>query len=49
MGVIAKMETNTVTEMVATDEKTAAEQLRRKTFNRNKWFYSISGISYNFV
>lgn len=21
-----------------------AELLRRKTFNRNKWFYSVSGI-----
>jgi len=38
------METNVATEMVATEEKTAAEQLRKKTFHRNKWFYSISGI-----
>ena len=38
------METNVATEAAVTDEKSAAEQLRKKTFNRNKWFYSISGI-----
>lgn len=28
----------------APDAKATAELLRKKTFNRNKWFYSISGI-----
>ena len=38
------METNAAREAVAPDEKSAAELLRKKTFNRNKWFYSASGI-----
>jgi len=38
------METNTAKEASAPDAKSAAELLRKKTFNRNKWFYSISGI-----
>ncbi len=38
------METNTAKEASAPDVKSAAELLRKKTFNRNKWFYSISGI-----
>lgn len=38
------METNTAKEACAPDAKSAAELLRKKTFNRNKWFYSISGI-----
>ena len=38
------METKGATEAAATDAKSAAEQLRKKTFNRNKWFFSVSGI-----
>ncbi|MEN6637552.1 MAG: MFS transporter, partial [Clostridiaceae bacterium] len=38
------METKVAKEAAGTDEKSAAELLRKKTFNRNKWFYSISGI-----
>jgi len=38
------METNTAKEASAPDAKSAAELLRKKTFNRNKWFYSVSGI-----
>ena len=38
------METKGATETAATDTKSAAEQLRKKTFNRNKWFFSVSGI-----
>jgi len=43
MGAI-KMETKVAQEAAATDAKATAEVLRKKTFNRNKWFYSISGI-----
>ena len=38
------METNVAPEASAQDAKAAAEALRKKTFNRNKWFYSVSGI-----
>ena len=38
------MEKKVATEAAAPDEKSAAELQRKKTFNRNKWFYSISGI-----
>ena len=38
------MENKVATEAAAPDEKSAAELLRKKTFNRNKWFYSVSGI-----
>ena len=37
------METNAVNG-AAPDAKASAELLRKKTFNRNKWFYSVSGI-----
>ena len=38
------MENKVATEAAAPDEKSAVELLRKKTFNRNKWFYSVSGI-----
>ncbi len=38
------MEQATANEAVALDEKASAEALRKKTFNRNKWYFSISGI-----
>ena len=38
------METNVATEAAAQGEISTAELLRKKTFNRNKWFYSVSGI-----
>jgi len=38
------METNVATEAAVPDAKATAELLRKKTFNRNKWFYSVSGI-----
>ncbi len=38
------MEKKVATEAAAPDEKSAAELQRKKTFNRNKWFYSVSGI-----
>ncbi len=38
------METKVATEAAAPEAKSAAELLRKKTFNRNKWFYSVSGI-----
>ena len=38
------METKLANEAFAPDATSAAELLRKKTFNRNKWFYSISGI-----
>jgi len=38
------METKVATEAAAPDAKASAELLRKKTFNRNKWFYSTSGI-----
>lgn len=38
------METKVAPEAAAAEEKSAAELLRKKTFNRNKWFYSVSGI-----
>lgn len=38
------METKAAPEAAAAEEKSAAELLRKKTFNRNKWFYSVSGI-----
>ena len=38
------MEKTVATEAAAPDERSAAELQRKKTFNRNKWFYSISGI-----
>ena len=37
------METQVATK-AAPEVNTSAEQLRKKTFNRNKWFYSVSGI-----
>ena len=38
------MESKIAAEAAAPDAKSAAEQLRKKTFHRNKWFYSVSGI-----
>ena len=38
------MESKIATEAAAPDAKSAAELLRKKTFHRNKWFYSVSGI-----
>ena len=38
------MEQATANEAVALDEKASAEALRKKTFNRNKWYFSVSGI-----
>ena len=38
------METIETGGAAAPDEKTSAEALRKATFNRNKWFFSISGI-----
>lgn len=38
------METKVATEAAAPGAKSDAELLRKKTFNRNKWFYSVSGI-----
>ena len=38
------METKAAPEATAAEAKSAAELLRKKTFNRNKWFYSVSGI-----
>ena len=38
METIAKNEANGM------DDKASAELLRKKTFNRNKWFFSVSGI-----
>ena len=38
------MEKTVATEAAAPDEKSAVELQRKKTFNRNKWFYSVSGI-----
>jgi melibiose permease/lactose/raffinose/galactose permease len=38
------METQVANEAFAPDARATAELLRKKTFNRNKWFYSISGI-----
>lgn len=38
------METIAKTEGTAVGDKAAAELLRKKTFNRNKWFFSVSGI-----
>ncbi len=38
------METKVAKEVAATDAKATAEVLRKKTFNRNKWYYSFSGI-----
>ena len=38
------METIAKSEAVGMDEKASAELLRKKTFNRNKWFFSVSGI-----
>ncbi len=38
------METKAAPEATAAEAKSAAELLRKKTFNRNKWFYSVSGV-----
>ncbi len=38
------MEQITAGEAAPLDEKSSAEALRKKTFNRNKWYFSISGI-----
>ncbi len=38
------METKIAKEAAAPGEMSAGELLRKKTFNRNKWFYSVSGI-----
>lgn len=38
------METIAKNEAVGMDDKASAELLRKKTFNRNKWFFSVSGI-----
>ncbi len=38
------METMAAGEAAVMDEKSAGEALRKKTFNRNKWFFSVSGI-----
>jgi sugar (glycoside-pentoside-hexuronide) transporter len=44
MGAKSNMETQVANEAFAPDEKATVELLRKKTFNRNKWFYSVSGI-----
>lgn len=38
------MEQITANEAAPMDGKSAAEALRKKTFNRNKWYFSVSGI-----
>ncbi|MDD4311412.1 MAG: MFS transporter [Eubacteriales bacterium] len=38
------METKVAPEATVAEAKSAVELLRKKTFNRNKWFYSVSGI-----
>jgi melibiose permease/lactose/raffinose/galactose permease len=38
------MEQITANEAAPLDEKASVEALRKKTFNRNKWYFSISGI-----
>jgi sugar (glycoside-pentoside-hexuronide) transporter len=38
------MEKTGAGEVILPDEKASAEALRKKNFDRNKWYYSISGI-----